>query len=91
MLGIFPYAPLRTLFVDPRLPEWLPEVELQNLRVGDAAVDLRFRRSRRGATHYQVLDVRGKLRIVLQPSPWSLTAGFAERLVDAVTSILPGR
>lgn len=26
MLGTFPYAPLNTLFVDPHLPEWLPEI-----------------------------------------------------------------
>ena len=38
--------------VSPTLPEWLPEVRLENLRVGDAVVDLLVRRQRR-------LDGRG--------------------------------
>ena len=34
MLGIYPYAPLHALFVDPHLPDWLPEITLSNLHVG---------------------------------------------------------
>lgn len=91
LLGIFPYAPLRALFVDPHLPEWLPDLEVRNLHVGDAAVDLSFHRGRDGSTSYRVLDRRGDLHIVRQASPWSLTSGFGERLVDALSSVLPGR
>lgn len=40
---------------------------------------------------YEVLDKRGTLHVLPQPSPWSLTASFAERLKDALTSMLPGR
>ena len=89
MLGIFPYAPLGALFVDPHLPEWLPELRLKKLHVGEAVVDLRFRRRENGSTGYEVLDLRGKLRVVRQPSPWSLTTSFAERAMDVLSSFLP--
>jgi glycogen debranching enzyme len=90
MLGVFPYAPLHALFVDPHLPDWLPEIQLKNLHVGGATVDLDFQRSADGSTNYRVLDVRGKLRVVRQASPWSLTSDFGERFVDAISSVLPG-
>lgn len=90
MLGVFPYAPLHALFVDPHLPDWLPEIQLKNLHVGAATVDLDFQRSADGSTNYRVLDVRGKLRVVRQASPWSLTSDFGERFVDAISSVLPG-
>jgi hypothetical protein len=31
------------------------------------------------------------LHVIRQPSPWSLTANFGERLADLVRSALPGR
>jgi glycogen debranching enzyme len=91
VLGLYPYAPLSMLLVDPHMPEWLPEITLENLRVGDASVTIRFYRKANGASDYEVLDKRGRLHVFRQPSPWSLTAGFAERVRDALTSLLPGR
>jgi glycogen debranching enzyme len=91
MLGLYPYAPLNLLLVDPKLPEWLPDVSVRNLHVGSAVVDLRFYRARDGSSDYEVLDARGPLHVVRQPSPWSLTATFGERLRDALTSFLPGK
>ena len=91
LLGVFAYAPLRLLCLDPHLPDWLPQLSLNNLRVGDSSVDLRFERKEEGSTGYEILDVRGTLHVVRQPSPWSLTATLTERLVDALTSLLPGR
>src|SRR5690606_28295424 len=44
MLGLMPLAPRRVLALDPILPDWLPEVEVRGLRVGDAAVSLRVTR-----------------------------------------------
>jgi glycogen debranching enzyme len=89
LLGLYPYAPLNLLLVDPHLPAWLPELTLRNLRIGSAAVTVRFFREGDGST-YEVLDKRGRLHVLRQPSPWSLTAGFAERLKDALSSLLPG-
>ena len=89
LLGIFPYAALNTLFLDPWLPEWLPDFSVENMTVGEARVSLRFTRETDGRTHYKVTDLKGKLHVVRQPSPWSLTAGFGERVKDAITSLLP--
>jgi glycogen debranching enzyme len=89
LLGLYPYAPLHALFVDPHLPDWLPEITLSNLHVGSAVVAIRFFREQNGSSSYEVLDKRGHLHVVRQPSPWSLTASPAERMVDALSSVLP--
>ena len=86
MLGIYPIAALNVLLLDPHLPDWLPEITLEQLHVGKAEVSLRFYREK-DKTHFQVLDKRGKLRVVRQPSPWSLTATFGERFRDAIESL----
>jgi glycogen debranching enzyme len=91
LLGLYPYAPLNTLLVDPHLPAWLPEVTLDGLRVGEAAVTIRFVRGDDGRSDYRVLEQRGRLHVVRQPSPWSLTATSWERLTDLLTSLVPGR
>jgi len=88
LLGLYPYAPLRVLLLDPHLPAWLPTITLHNLRVGAASLSLRFSRTGHG-TDYEVLDKRGTLHVIRQPSPWSLTASFAGRAKGAVSSLLP--
>jgi glycogen debranching enzyme len=88
VLGIYPYAPLKMLLLDPHLPAWLPEMTIRNLHVGRATTSIRF--YRKGArTHFDVLDQRGKLHILRQPSPWSLTSGLGERLKDVMESLIP--
>jgi glycogen debranching enzyme len=91
LLGVYPYAPLKILLVDPQLPAWLPEITLRSLRVGQATTDIRFFRKDDGGSDFEVLDTRGTLHVVRQPSPWSLTASFGERLKDALVSLLPGK
>ena len=44
MLGIQPDAPNDRLYVDPDLPDWLPDVTLMDLRLGRRHLDIRFRR-----------------------------------------------
>jgi glycogen debranching enzyme len=44
MLGIQPDAPNDTLYVDPDLPAWLPDVTLTDLRLGRRHLDIQFRR-----------------------------------------------
>ncbi|AUX33071.1 MULTISPECIES: glycogen debranching N-terminal domain-containing protein [Sorangium] len=87
MLGLYPFAPLDLLLVDPALPAWLPEITLSNLHVGTAVVALRFVRTEQGTTRFEVLERRGDLHVVRQPSPWSLTAGPAERIKDVLSSL----
>lgn len=91
MLGIYPYAPLNMLLVDPHLPDWLPEFTLSNLRVGQATIDIRFYRDKKGFSDYEILDTRGSLHVLRQPSPWSLTTTWAERIKDMFMSLLPGK
>ncbi|MGH7958095.1 MAG: amylo-alpha-1,6-glucosidase, partial [Opitutaceae bacterium] len=91
MLGLYPYAPLHMLLLDPQLPAWLPEITLRGLRVGSAVVTIRFYRKPNGTSDYEILEKRSPLHVLRQPSPWSLTATFAERLVDALKSLLPGK
>jgi glycogen debranching enzyme len=42
MLGIVPDAPHGRLYVDPTLPDWMPDVTLIDLRLGRKTMDLRF-------------------------------------------------
>lgn len=91
MLGLYPYAPMRLLMVDPHLPAWLPEITLHNLRVGKAAVTLRFFRTTNGESDYTVEDQRGRLKVIRQPTPWSLSATFGERMRDLIGSFAPSR
>ena len=44
ILGIQPDAPNDSLYVDPDLPDWLPDVTLKDLRLGRRHFDIRFRR-----------------------------------------------
>jgi glycogen debranching enzyme len=90
MLGLYPYAPLKMLVIDPHLPAWLPELTLRDLRVGKASVTIRFRRGKDGRTSYRILEKRGTLHVVRQATPWSLTTQPAERLRDALASLKGG-
>src|SRR5436190_359729 len=91
MLGLYPYAPLNMLVIDPQLPDWLPHITVSNLRVGDASVTIRFFRKNNAASDYEIIEKRGSLHVLRQPTPWSLTATFAERLKDVLLSLLPGK
>jgi glycogen debranching enzyme len=54
MLGFMPDAPRGKLYVDPLLPEWLPDLAMFDLRVGGHRFDIRFRRDG-GQTQFEVL------------------------------------
>lgn len=90
ILGIFPYAVASLLIIDPHLPDWLPEMTVENLKVGPSRVTIHFQRQSDGSTDYRVLDLEGKLHILRQPSPNSLTTDWAERVKDALFSLVPG-
>jgi glycogen debranching enzyme len=53
LIGFKPDAPHGRLEVDPDLPEWLPDLELCDLRLGDRRIDLRFYREGQ-ATRFEV-------------------------------------
>lgn len=80
MLGLIPVAPRQTLIIDPDLPEWLPELTLSNMRVGNARVSLRFWRDAAGDTQHKVVAHEGELRIQRPPVCASGTDRFARCL-----------
>jgi glycogen debranching enzyme len=88
ILGLYPFAPTNLLLLDPHLPDWLPEISVHNLHVGQAVVSIRFYR-KNARTHFDVLDKQGRLYVQRQPSPWSLTAGLEERIKDVMESLIP--
>ena len=83
MLGMYPYAPLHLLIVDPHLPDWLPEITIRDLRVGEAKITIRFH-----GESWDVLEKTGKIHVVQQPLPWSLTATWPERVGDLLRSLV---
>jgi glycogen debranching enzyme len=87
LLGLVPLAPIETLLVDPVLPQWMPDLVLRGLRVGEATVTLRFHRDERGASHWEVLHKQGTLHIVRQPPPESVTAGAWQRTTALLETI----
>ncbi len=50
LLGIQADAPGDKLYVDPWLPDWLPEIDLIDLRVGKHVLDIHFARTGDGAS-----------------------------------------
>jgi glycogen debranching enzyme len=95
MLGLYPFAPLRTLSViRPRLPAWLPEVTLRRLRVGRAEVDLRFTRRKDGSASVKVLRKDGTLLVVPAGPPVDVSGHarpWTEAIGRAAIERAPGR
>jgi glycogen debranching enzyme len=91
-LGLYPFAPLRTLaVVRPRLPEGVDELILRRLRVGRANVDLRFRRRSDGSADWDVLRRDGALLVVPVAPPAGEPEGIIEGFERLVLRAAPGR
>ena len=54
LLGFLPDAPRNKLYVDPLLPEWLPDLTVRDLRIGAHKLDIRFWRQD-GQTAFEVI------------------------------------
>ena len=66
-LGLVPHAfEHRLSIVRPVLPDFVNELELHRLRVGDACTDLRFERGSDGSLSVNVLRVDGRLDVVVE-------------------------
>jgi glycogen debranching enzyme len=63
MLGLEADAAQRRLHVQPVLPEWLPDLQLTHVTVGDAIVDLHFWREDE-QTCWKVVQQTGELAVV---------------------------
>ncbi len=78
MLGIEFDAPANLLRLDPVLPDWLPDLTLHGLRLGDEIFDVAFRRDGFG-THYEVLrGDKGKVQRRAKPIAQSRDAPVSD-------------
>ena len=62
ILGVHADAHKKTLYLDPVLPRWLPEITLHNLRVGATAVSIHFWREG-NQSRYEVLFSSGEIQV----------------------------
>jgi glycogen debranching enzyme len=67
-LGLEANAHTHTLYVDPVLPRWLPEVTLHNLRVATSTATIRFWRED-NHSRFEVLSSDGELHVQHGPPP----------------------
>ncbi len=88
LLGLQPVAPLSLLVIDPVLPEWLPEVVLEGVRLGNAKATLRFWRTDDGGAHGEIVHKDGTLHLVRQPPIESLHAKVSDRFSALVDTLL---
>lgn len=65
MLGLQADAPNGLLYVDPHLPKWLPEIELQHVEIGNCRVDLQFWREGE-VTHWDAVVKSGEVEVKRQ-------------------------
>ena len=88
LLGLLPLAPANALLLDPLLPEWMPHVVLHGVAVGNARVTLRFERTKNGDTDWDVVHTQGKLRVIRQPPPESLSATISDRVAGLLQTVM---
>jgi hypothetical protein len=77
MLGLRASAPNHCLYIDPYLPDWLPELTLRRVEVGKASVDLKFWRDG-DSTKWDATVVQGNVEVRQEAwSPWSVKESLA--------------
>lgn len=91
ILGLWTYAPLGAVVIEPELPAWLPALTIRGLRVGDGRVSIQFKRDAAGTTEYRVIEREGAIRVLRQPPPEDQRTRPITRLRELVESLLPGR
>jgi glycogen debranching enzyme len=74
LLGLEPDIPARCVYVDPALPPWCPELELENIRVGRDRISVRAWRRPDGSSEASVESGQGRLKVIRGPAPWMAVA-----------------
>jgi glycogen debranching enzyme len=87
LLGLHPIAPLGLLLIDPHLPRWLPDLELEGIRIGRSKLDLRLWRDADGRTHYRVPGRSGAVRVIRQQPPEAVGVRLGQRLTTLLASL----
>src|SRR5207302_10670895 len=57
ILGLRADVPHKRLYVKPTLPDWLPSIELQHMRVGPSVITLRLWREN-GDSRWEVVEMK---------------------------------
>jgi glycogen debranching enzyme len=70
LLGFDPDVPGGCVYVDPALPPWCPQLELENVRVGDDRLAIRATRRSDGSSDVTVSALHGSLEVIRGPAPW---------------------
>lgn len=68
ILGLEANAQTRTLYVDPVLPRWLPEITLHNLRVANSTATIRFW-NENDRNRFEILSCKGELQVQQNAGP----------------------
>jgi len=66
MLGLQADAPSNRLYLTPKLPPWLGQASVRNLRIGKGTIDLHFER-RGEETRFQITDNDAGVEVVIPP------------------------
>jgi hypothetical protein len=79
MVGLHADAQQNQLKLDPTLPDWLPDLTLRGVKVGQDRIDLRFWREGE-KTRWDVLNQPGKVKVQQKAwLPWSVGAAPATK------------
>jgi glycogen debranching enzyme len=70
LLGLEPDVPHGRLYIDPVLPSWCPELEVDNMRIGNDRLSIRAVRTARGDAEVDVSSVHHSLEVIHGPSPY---------------------
>jgi hypothetical protein len=66
MLGLQVDAPSNRLYLAPKLPPWLGQASVRNLRVGRGTVDLHFERHDE-ETSFRITENEAGVEVVIPP------------------------
>jgi glycogen debranching enzyme len=88
ILGLQPIAPLSLLVVDPILPDWLPEITLERLRIGDATATVRFWRADDGGSHAEIVHKTGPIHLLRQPPLEARDVGKWDRFSALIETVM---
>ena len=66
-LGIEPNAHEGSVRLHPDLPDWMPEVAMYQLRIGESSLDLRFTKGEDGKNQVEILSNEGGLSVEVDP------------------------
>jgi glycogen debranching enzyme len=83
ILGFQPDAPRDRLYLDPRLPDWLPDLVVKDLRVGQRQYDLRFWREG-AASRWEVMKGEASTAVQRDFASGPLLAGCKDDISPLV-------